>query len=266
MTYQVFDLLYTDPDQAREFLLAMVKEGLVGGVYLWINRVNSKMYVGSSLNLYSRISGYLRLSKLHGVIGPALLKYGLDSFVLVIFLIPNATSSLVLALEQSVLDGCVCAYNISPTAGSSAGVKRSEETKAKISDSMKGNTNSKGRELSDGISSVVESAKKGTKHSALTKAKISDSKKGKTRSEESKAKISASSKGQVNYNKGYPVYLYLIHAHGLELAASFPNLVRCSETLGVPYQTLVKRIKNRTLFEVNGLQHVVSRDGNLARL
>jgi len=225
----------------------MAKEGLVAGVYLWLNRTNGKMYVGSSINLYSRIQGYLILSNLHGIIGKALLKYGLDSFVLVIFLFPNATSSLVLALdrsifdrsnvrrsaiEQSVLDGCVCAYNISPTAGSPAGVKRSEETKAKISDSMKGNTNCKGRELSDETRSKMSAAKKGAEHSALTKAKMSTAKKGKTRSEETKAKISASSKGRVNYNQGYPVYLYLIHAHGLELAATFPNLVRCSETLG----------------------------------
>jgi excinuclease UvrABC nuclease subunit len=56
----VVDLLYVDPDQVREFITSMAKEGLVAGVYLWLNRVNGKMYVGSSMNLYSRISGYLR--------------------------------------------------------------------------------------------------------------------------------------------------------------------------------------------------------------
>lgn len=84
----------------------MAKEGLVAG---WggssINKTNGKMYVGSSINLYSRISGYLSFSKLHGAIGLALLKYALDSFVLVIFFVPNATGSLVLALEQSALAG-----------------------------------------------------------------------------------------------------------------------------------------------------------------
>jgi len=87
MTFHVFDLLYTDPDQVREFLTAMAKEGLVGGVYLWINRVNGKKYVGSSINLYNRVSGYLSLSKLHGVIGLALLKYSLDSFFLILFFV-----------------------------------------------------------------------------------------------------------------------------------------------------------------------------------
>jgi len=94
------------------------------------------MYVGSSINLCSRISGYLNFSNLHGIIGDALRRYGLNGFILIIFLFPNATRSLVLAMEQSVLDGCVCAYNILPTAGSPAGAKRSEEHKAKISCSL----------------------------------------------------------------------------------------------------------------------------------
>jgi hypothetical protein len=91
----------------------------------------------------------LAVTNLHGIIGLALLKYSLDSFVLVIFFIPNATSSLVLALEQSVLDTCVCAYNINPTAGSRAGAELSEEHKGKISDALKGNTHSKGHKRSD---------------------------------------------------------------------------------------------------------------------
>lgn len=138
MTYHVFDLLYTDPDQIRAFLTAMAKEGLLGGVYLWINKSNGKMYVGSSIDLHRRISSYMNEGKSHGIIGQALLKYGLVGFILVIFLVPEATGPLVLSLEQSVLDSCVCAYNISPTAGSPAGVKRSEETKSKMSAARRG--------------------------------------------------------------------------------------------------------------------------------
>jgi len=93
----------------REFLIAMAKSGLVAGVYLWINRVidgprpamiderrsstidpegrmsalavNGKMYVGSSINLYSRMSRYFAVNSAHGIIGKALLKYGLVSFI-----------------------------------------------------------------------------------------------------------------------------------------------------------------------------------------
>ena len=208
------------------------------------------MYVGSSVNLHNRIRRYLSLGHLHGIIGQALIKHGLDAFVLVLFFIPNATSSLLLSLEQAVLDGCVCTYNILPTAGSPAGVKRSEEHKAKTSASLKGH-----------------------KHSDETKAKMSARKqgeanpnygrpsplKGQKLSEETKAKMSAS-----KYNTGKAVYLYLVNTRGFELAASFPNIVRCSETLSIPRTTLQDRLKARTVFKFNDLQHLVSRDGNLA--
>jgi len=219
MTYHVFDLLYVEPDQVREFLISMAKEGLVGGVYLWINRVNGNMYVGSSINLCTRIRGYLILSNLHGIIGRALLKHGLDSFILVIFFVPNATSSLVLALEQSVLDGSTCAYNILPTAGSRAGSKHSEETKEKMSAKHKGH-----------------------KHS-----------------EETKDKISAS-----RLNMAKAVYLYVVHPYGFELSSIHLSTPRLVEFLGIPRSTLYRYIKNRSVFQVNGVSYIASWDGNLS--
>jgi hypothetical protein len=82
MSFHVFDLLYTDPKQVYDFLLSMGKEGLIAGVYLWINRTTGKMYVGSSINLYARMSYYLGCKNVHGIIGNALRKYGVASFVL----------------------------------------------------------------------------------------------------------------------------------------------------------------------------------------
>jgi hypothetical protein len=102
------------PEEVREFLTVMAKSGLLGGIYLWINKRNAKLYVGSSINLHSRVNFYFSLKNVHGIIGQALLKYGLLGFILVIFLVPGATVPLVLFLEQSlrpVVDGCVCAYN-----------------------------------------------------------------------------------------------------------------------------------------------------------
>jgi len=193
MLFHIFDLLYVDPDQVREFLLSMAKSGLVGGVYLWINRENGKMYVGSSVSMHKRMNRYFS-NKSHGIIKQALLKYGLNGFVLVLFLFPNATTSLLLALEQYMLDNCVCEYNILPTAGSSTGYKLSDEAKAKIS-----------------------AAKKGNSLSEEHKANLSAAGKGKSRSEETKAKMSDAMKGRQGekasrFNKGKPVYLYVVHA------------------------------------------------------
>ena len=74
MSYHVFDLSLVGPGEVRAFLTVMAKEGLVGGVYLFINKESGKMYVGSSMNLYQRIRGYLNGSKLHAIIGKALRK------------------------------------------------------------------------------------------------------------------------------------------------------------------------------------------------
>jgi group I intron endonuclease len=156
------------------------------------------MYVGSSIDLRSRISDYFNLKQLHGIIGKALCKYGLNGFMLIIVFVPDATREMVLCLEQSVLDSCVCVYNILPTAKSLAGFKHTEEAKAKVS------VYRKGKNLSD-----------------ETKAKISATKKGKNLSDEHKAKISAT--------KGKPVYLYVVHTHGLELSSTHHNTVKLSE-------------------------------------
>ena len=82
---------------------------------------------------------------------------------------PNATKGLVLSLEQSVLDNCVCAYNINPTAGSLAGAKHSDEAKAKMSARKQG-------------------------------------------------------AGNPRFNQGKAVYLYVVHAHGLELQSTHLSL------------------------------------------
>lgn len=186
----------------------MGNSGLAGGIYLWINKANGKTYVGSSINLYPRISGYFSFNKLHGIIGNALRKYGLNGFILIIVFVRDATKEGVLFLEQSVLDNCVCDYNILPTAGSAAGFKLNEEQRAKVSAGLKGNTNRK--------------------------------------------------------DKGKAVYLYLVHVDRFELIATFTNMRRCAEHLGVPYATLFHRVNNRTVFKFNGLSHIVSRDGNLS--
>lgn len=221
MIFCVFDMLIVTPEQVYDILNSMAKPGLVGGVYLWINRENGKMYVGSSGSMYKRIHRYFS-NKSHGIIKQALLKYGPGGFFLVILLIPDATTSTLLALEQFVLDSGMCAYNICPVAGSCAGYKHTDEARANMSGAQKGNKNAKGYKQTE-------------EHKAKVLAKISK-----------------------------PVYLYLVHTDRLELSASFPSTVRASETLGIPLSTIFNRIKNRTLFRMNGLLHIISRDGNLS--
>jgi hypothetical protein len=58
MTFHVFDLFYIDPAQVREFLIFMVKSGLVGGIY--INKTNGKMYVTLP---FFQVGNYVALEK-----------------------------------------------------------------------------------------------------------------------------------------------------------------------------------------------------------
>lgn len=95
------------------------------GVYLWTNKRNGKQYVGSSMDLSSRLSDYFRNSynkdqaSRGSAISAAILKYGLSEFSLqVIVLGPSPTresisvSSDFIPLEQYYLDRYSLVYNI----------------------------------------------------------------------------------------------------------------------------------------------------------
>ena len=94
-------------------------------------------------------------------------------------------------------------------------IPHSEETKRKISKSLKGRKYSeeykrkmskalKGRKFSEETRKKLSIASKGRKFSDETKHKISETKKGKLLSEEHKRKISETLKGHLAWNKGIP--------------------------------------------------------------
>ena len=88
------------------------------------------------------------------------------------------------------------------------GVKRSEETRRKLSESHKGQTPwNKGRKMSESYHSEetkrkVSEALKGRVLSEETKRKIGEAHKGKLVSEETRRKLSEANKGKTPWNKG----------------------------------------------------------------
>lgn len=141
----------------------------LSGVYKITCTVNNKIYVGSAKNLYSRFSRHrsnLNTNKHHNVfLQRAVNKYGKDVFEIEILeFIENP--EYLLQREQYYIDTLKVydhniGFNIAIQAGSKLGIPTSDETKSKISNSLKGR-----------------------KHTEETKLKISESHKNKIMSEE----------------------------------------------------------------------------------
>lgn len=97
-------------------------------------------YIGQSQNLAKRFLKYFSLSYLATrktlVISRALIKYGYDNFSLEI--LEYSDTTILTKREQYYIDKLNPKYNTLKVAASSSGHKLSEETKAKISKSLKG--------------------------------------------------------------------------------------------------------------------------------
>jgi group I intron endonuclease len=153
----------------------------LAGIYYWYNNINGKAYVGSADNLSKRLSTYYYLSRLlnlENLVNRSILKYGHSNFSLVILEILGSSKTVsnkdLLLKEQYYIDlydtMMPNGYNMRPsnrTKGFNhtdfskdliskiqSGRTLSEETKAKISSSLKG------RILTDTQRSKMSVAKK----------------------------------------------------------------------------------------------------------
>jgi group I intron endonuclease len=109
------------------------------GIYRWVNKLNGKSYVGSSLDLARRLNYYYNLSflagyaankkkrKINSIIYRSLLKYGYSNFKLEILEYCDTLN--VIQREQYYIDLIKPEYNILEIAGSLRGFKHSESTK-----------------------------------------------------------------------------------------------------------------------------------------
>lgn len=124
-------IIYDDADIYK--LKAVNHNKNKSGVYRWVNKVNGKSYVGSSVNLAIRFKNYYSfryLSTNKMLISKALLKYGYSKFTLEI--LEYCESSEAILKEQHYLDLLKPEYNVLRTAGSRLGYKHSPETITKF--------------------------------------------------------------------------------------------------------------------------------------
>lgn len=103
------------------------------GVYIWVNKLNGNIYVGSGIDLSKRLLSYYNQSELtrnNRPIKDAIVKYGHDNFILAILEYCNKDN--LLDREQYYLDLLNPQYNILKVAYSLLGFKHSPENIAKF--------------------------------------------------------------------------------------------------------------------------------------
>jgi len=196
------------------------------GVYYLINNVNGHAYVGSSINLASRMRNYLNTSFLKSKqninipIIKALLKYNQSSFSLLI--LKYVEIEQLALIETSYIIEFAPYYNVLKQGYSSIGYKHTEETKLLLSELAKNRV-----------------------HSAETKALIARALTGennpfynKNHSMETKVRIAES-------KSAYPVYVYDSFK---KLIAIYPSVLTLAKKIHSNHPTIVTYINNQTLF------------------
>lgn len=121
---------YLNADLEKATILKQNKSK--SGIYRWVNVINDKSYIGSSINLGRRFKEYYNYSHISKVkrnfpIHSALLKYGYSSFKLEI--LEYCEQSVLIKKEQYYLDNLKPEYNVLKIAGSMLGFKHSDYTK-----------------------------------------------------------------------------------------------------------------------------------------
>src|SRR5690606_2481886 len=119
---------YEDADKQKSEILEENRGKT--GIYMWINKINGKRYVGSAKDLKRRLQdyynyGHLSVYKTH--ITKALLKYGYSAFSLHILEMCEVKD--LISREQHYFDLLQPEYNICKQAGSTLGRLHTESSK-----------------------------------------------------------------------------------------------------------------------------------------
>lgn len=162
------------------------------GIYEILNTVNGKRYIGSAKKFGRRWDLHkrnLRSGKHHNRhLQSAWIKYGAEAFEFQAILICAPVKEQLLMYENLCFKGFNPEYNIMRIADSHQGVKRTPETRARLSAALTG------KHPSEETKEKIRVIRTGTKASAETKAKMSATQSAiphQPCAEETKAKLSA---------------------------------------------------------------------------
>lgn len=185
------------------------------GIYQIRNTTNGKTYVGSAASLrrrwYEHCSYFRRGAHPNRYLQRAWDKHGAAAFVFEPLFV--CAKDMLLFYEQRAIDVMAPAYNLSPTAGNTLGVKHTPETCARMSESRRGvkqkpehvaarASSNRGKKRTEETKARIAAAATGRACPPETKAKLSARYLGGTLPQETKAKISAALKGRCTRTPG----------------------------------------------------------------
>lgn len=163
----------------------------IPGIYIFTNKINGKVYVGESINIYKRITNYKYPKKSLRPFESALIKYGNSEFNLIVEYFPDFSKNDLLDLEEELIlrFGCISpnGYNLLPRGTVPTKGVMSDTTRKKISLAKMGNKNRLGSIPSKETREKLSRARKG-KPCPM---------KGRRHSPESLLKMSASHRGKL---------------------------------------------------------------------
>ena len=183
-------------------LTEMGTEYKYSGIYIITNTINDKVYVGQAQDLYIRTKHHISDER-NPLLKKAFKKYGLDKFT--IDVLEQCETDKLDEREQYWMDYYEVTnrdkgYNICPIAGSTRGVKKSQEERKQMSERASqriGDLNPfYGKEHSEETKEKIRKRKLNQKVSEETKLKLSQAHTGKKFSEERKMAISKGLKGK----------------------------------------------------------------------
>ena len=216
--------VYLNFKEDRSSILKDQKER--SGVYCLINKINGHSYIGSSINLASRMKNYLNNTFLKSrqivnmPIVKALLKYDQSNFTL--FIVEYAEPQVLTVRETQFITSVLPYYNVLKQGYSSLGYKHTEETKQLLSELASN------RVHSDTTKGLIAKALTGENNPFYNK----------NHSMESKVRM-------MEANSAYPVYIYDSFK---ELLVIFPSVSSLANLIKSNHPTIVEAIKEQTIF------------------
>ena len=175
------------------------------GIYRIVNTATNRTYIGSSINVTTRLRGHVQSLKVGTSTNPYLQaswnKHGPAAFVFEP-LVECAREDLT-RREQQFIDAYrehdMPLYNMKPSAESRSAFRYQmpQSAKDKISKAQRGNTHGLGRKMSQENKDKLAAANRTRVYTTEMRAKISARRTGKTLSPAHRAKISETQKGRV---------------------------------------------------------------------